>query len=209
MRELLSAALGPALSTRYSGPELEGLIRSAGTRVAHERFTPDPGVRDVMRTLAELNLPRVALSLRWPGIDRCKAEAAGFDGELVVAGDAVETDGALAPFVRLAAALRLPTDRIFFIGTDPRTELHPAAIAGMRTIRLDRDGAPYPAHLRAPDFTIATLAELLPILSGPYTQGLLALRAIMRTTLDWREGRFVSKNADVLGETDETDGRAR
>lgn len=82
-------------------------------------------------------------------------------------------DCLLAPFVRLAAALRL---------------LHPAALAGMRTVRLDRHGDPYPADVRLPDFTIATIEELLSILSGPYTRGLIALRDTMSSALGWREG---------------------
>lgn len=197
-REAFSAALESAPSVRLTGGALEGLMRSAAARVTVERFDPDPGVCEVLRALAELNVPRAALSLRWPGVDRIKAEAAGFDGEIVYAGDLEADESVLAPFVSLTRTLRLPSDQIYFVGTDPRLELHPAELAGMRTVRLCRDGAPYPEDLKSPDFTISTIDELLPILSGPYTRGLLALRDIMRSALGWREGHFVSKDADVL-----------
>lgn len=204
-RSVLFAVLGPALSAQVSGAAIEGLVRGAGARAASELFVPDLGVAEVLRSLSELNVPRAGLSLRWPGVDHHKANIACFDGETVYAGDATTEDSALAPFIRLTAALRLPADRIFFVGTDPWAELHPAALVGMRAIRLDREGTPYPADLPPPEFTISAIEEVLPILSGPYTQGLLALRLIMRTALEWRDGHFVPTDANVLPETPDTE----
>lgn len=206
VRESFSAAFAPALSTRLTGAALEGLIRGAAARVTVERFSPDPHVSDVLRALAELNVPRAALSLRWPGVDRLKADAVGFDGKIVFAEDGATAESVLAPFVRLTTALGLPSDQIFFVGTDPSTELHPAGLAGMRTIRLLRDGTPYPEHLVPPAFTIARIDELFSILSGPYTRGLLALRAMLRSALGWREGHFVPSDAGLLPDIPANDG---
>jgi 2-haloacid dehalogenase len=48
-------------------------------------------------------------------------------------------------------------------------DIHGASRAGLRTAWLNRTGAPYPDYFDAPDYTLETLAELVPALgsSGP------------------------------------------
>lgn len=45
-------------------------------------------------------------------------------------------------------------------------DLHGAHRAGMRTAWVDRTGEPYPGHVAAPDYTVATVGDLVTHLSG-------------------------------------------
>jgi hypothetical protein len=65
----------------------------------------------------------------------------------------------------------------------------------LRTVYLARDRRPFPAGALQPDAQIGTLHEVLPVLGGPYTRGLLELRYLLRTVMHWRPGHSVPADA--------------
>lgn len=72
--------------------------------------------------------------------------------------------GALKPdaaiFRGLLDAAGLAPSAIAHVGDDPHADMRGARAAGMRTVWLNRSGAPWPADESDPDHVIASLAEL-------------------------------------------------
>ncbi len=198
LREKFSAALRPYLLSQTEDLQLEAMFRMEAARLVTARFVPFPDVAGALSELATLNVPCVALSGGWPSIDQRKAQIVGFSSPIVFAEDLGITSAAPAAFARIAEMLRLPADRIWFVGTDVRDEMLPAAAVGMRTIWINRDGETFPPASRSPDATVTAFVEILDVLSGPYTRGLLALRQILRTALDWRPGHFISEDDTLV-----------
>jgi FMN phosphatase YigB (HAD superfamily) len=191
LREAFSAAFGPSLLDAADATWLEALFRMTAAGAVGESFVPYVDVAPMLHTLAEMHVPRVALSAGWPSIDQRKADLVGFDGTIVFAQDLDVAASSPAAFARVADTLKLPADRIWFVAGDARREILPAAAAGMRTVWVNRDSLEFPAGRTAPDATIVSFAELFHVLREPYTRGLLALRHILRTALDWRPGHFL------------------
>ena len=187
---------------------LESIFRAVAARLARDRFVPFPDVRATLAEFAELNLPCAALGDGWPSIEVRVAEAVGFRGPLVFAEDHDVDGTSPVAFARLAEALALPADQIWFVGTDARTEIRSALAVGMHAIWIDRNGEPYPDGERRPDATVTSFAGLLDVIGEPYTRGLLDLRHMMRTTLAWRPGRVVAVTALEALEQPPTDERA-
>jgi FMN phosphatase YigB (HAD superfamily) len=196
LTEAFSTAFGPTLLHDADTTRLEALFRMTAARAVGERFVPFDDVGPALRKIAKMNVPRVALSGGWPTIDQRKADLVGFDGSIVFAQDLGVAASTPAAFAGVARALKLPADRIWFVASDAQGEILPAAAAGLRTIWVNRYGAQRPAGATAPDATIGSFAELFDVLSEPYTRGLLALRQILRTALDWRPGHFIPVDDD-------------
>jgi FMN phosphatase YigB (HAD superfamily) len=198
--ETFFAALGSTLSRELGGVPLEALFRMAGAECVAHHFVPYDDVAPTLRELAALNLPRAVLSGGWSGIDQRKAEAAGFDGPVLIAEDLEVPATSPAAFARIAQTLTLPADRIWFVGTDPLTDIRPAAAVGMKTVWLNRDEVVFPAECDPPNITITSFGALLGALSEPYTRGSLALRYILRTVVAWRPGRVIGSDAPILSD---------
>ncbi len=198
LREAFSAGLRPYLFSETEAVQLEAMFRMEAARLVAERFVPFPDVAPTLRELASLNVPCAALSVGWPSIDQRKAQIAGFSSPIVFAEDLGLASVAPVAFARIAEMLRLPADRIWFVGTDVRDEMLPAAAVGMHTIWINRDDETFPSASAPPDATVTTFADVLQVLSGPYTRGLLALRQILRTALAWRPGHFVSEDDTLV-----------
>jgi FMN phosphatase YigB (HAD superfamily) len=190
------AAFGSNLLGAGQLTRLEAMFRMAAAGAVGDCYRPYDDVAPALRKLADMHVPRVGLSGGWPTIDQRKADVSGFDGAIVFAQDLAVAASAPAAFARVADALKLPADRIWYVASDPRTEIVPAAASGLHTIWVNRDAAAFPAGARAPDATIESFAALFDVLSEPYTRGLLALRHILRTTLDWRPGHFLAADDD-------------
>jgi FMN phosphatase YigB (HAD superfamily) len=201
LAEAFSTALGPTLLRATDAIRLEALFRMTAASAVVERFVPFDDVAPALRKIAEMQVPRVALSGGWPTIDQRKADRVGFDGPIVFAQDLGVAARTPAAFAAVADALQLPADRIWFVASDAQSEILPAAAAGLRTIWVNRNGAEFPPGRTAPDATIGSFAELFDVLREPYTRGLLALRHILRTALEWRPGHFIPIDDDpALGE---------
>lgn len=194
-----SAALGPPPAHEVPAIEIEAHFRMAGAQAVAEHFTPFADVVPFVRELAALGIPRVLLSTSWSGIAERKAAAIGFDGPLLLAEDFAAEPASPQGLARVAVELRLPADRIWFVASDLRANVRPAQAAGMHAIWIDRSsGRASPGETAAgnvvPQTTIASFDELLPLLAEPYTRGLLALRYIMRSALQFRPGHSITAN---------------
>lgn len=198
LREAFRAALAPYDLREPDGIQIEANFRMEAARLIYERFVPFDDVAPTLAKLAGLNVPCVGLSGGWPSIDARKAELVGFQKPIIYAEDLGVEAGTPAAFACVARRLQLPADCIWFVGTELRSEIGPAAASGMRTIWIDRDGdGEVPEGARSvPEATVATFAQILDVLAEPYTRGLLALRHVMRSVLDWRPGHFISDDAD-------------
>lgn len=194
--EAFFAAFGPNLLDAGQLTRLEAMFRMATAGVVSECFAPYGDVAPALHKLAEMHVPRVGLSGGWPTIDQRKADLAGFDGSIVFAQDLGVAASAPAAFARVADTLKLPAHRIWYVASDPRKEILPAAASGLHTIWINRGAAVFPAGARAPDAAIESFDALFDVLSEPYTRGLLALRHILRTALDWRPGHFIAADDD-------------
>jgi len=202
--DAFSAALGPTLSRELAGVPLEALVRMAGARCVADHFVPYDDVAPTLRELAAMSVPCVVMSAGWSSIEERKAEAVGFHGPLLLGEDLDVPLMSPRAFARVAETLKLPADRIWFVGTDASKEILPARAAGMHAVWLNRNNAEFPALREPPDVTITTFAALLEALSEPYTRGLLAMRHILRTVLDWRPGHFLSGADPILGDDEPT-----
>jgi hypothetical protein len=90
----------------------------------------------------------------------------------------------------LVSTLGLPADAIYYVSADP-VDIAAARASGLTTVYLDDAGRTLPSGADAPTHRIASLSALLPILAGPYTRGVLALRYVFHSALAWRPGHFV------------------
>ncbi len=183
---------------------VEAVFRNAGKLCAGECFAPFEDLAPTLRELAALKMPLALLSAGWAGIEQRRAAVMRFDGPVLV-GEELGVDAASpAAFARVCEAVRLPADRIWFVGIDARRHIAAAHAAGLHTVWLNRDRRPFPLEHAHPDHTIATLGELLGVVSEPYTRGLLALRELLRAGLDWRSSHTVGVN-DLLPPDDSPD----
>jgi FMN phosphatase YigB (HAD superfamily) len=203
--ECFSAIFGANPSVRIERVTVEAMFRNAGKLCLGTCFTPFDDVAPTLRELASLKLPQALISSGWGGIEQRRAAAAGFDGPVLV-GEELGVD-AFSPvaFARLCEAVRLPADRIWFVGTDVQRHIAAARAAGLRTVWLNRDGREFPDDLALPDHTICTFGDLLDVVREPYTRGLLALREVLRTALGWRSAYSVG--ASDFTPTDERPDR--
>ena len=194
LRATFSTALRPYLLQQGDAVQLDEMFRIEAARLMLERFVALDDVARTLGELASLNVPCVGLSGGSPSVDSCKAELAGFTSPIIFAGDLGVDGSAPTVFARVCRTLSLPADRIWFVGTDARAEIIPAAAAGLRTIWLNRESETFPPNRIAPDATVSSLVEILDVLSAPYTRGLLALRDILSSALDWRLENVVSED---------------
>lgn len=201
--ELFAAVLGPARASEIAGLPFEALFRMAGARSVERHFMAFPDVAPALRQLAELNVPCLVSSSGWSAIVERKAERIGFEGPLLLAEDLDVPLTSPQALARVARTLMLPADRIWFVGTDLRRDVLPARAVGMRTVWLNREGAQLAAECTPPDVTIASLEDLIAVLSEPYTRGVLALRYILGSILEMRPGHVVAA-ADRIFEDDAT-----
>jgi FMN phosphatase YigB (HAD superfamily) len=166
-------------------------FRQLGEAIVSDLVAGAPKTGLVLEKVASLRVPSAVLCNGWGRIAQAKARAAGFGGAVLVSEDVGAAKPTAAAFDTLVSEFRLPRDRIWYVGTDPRRDVDPAAKAGLRTIWLNARGDTYPVGLLPPARTIVELDELLPELCEEYTRSLLGLRYVLHTTLAWRAGHFV------------------
>lgn len=205
LREVAATVLGP-FYVPEDDRKLEAYFRMEAAQLVETRFTPGGDVAPTLADLARMNVPLAALGDDWPSIDERKAAAVGFPGVIIHPTDLARDPGALPVFEEVARRLRLPPENIWFVGTDLDRDIASAAAAGMRTIWIDDGGSHAPRLTELPDATVGSFGAIRDVLAEPYTRGLLALRYIMRTSLDWRPGfsigasdSFDADDADAVG----------
>jgi phosphoglycolate phosphatase-like HAD superfamily hydrolase len=166
-------------------------FRQLGDAIARESIAPVPETRLTLERVASLRVPSAILCNGWGRIAQTKAASAGYTGPVLVSEEVAAAKPARAAFEALIAEIRLPADRIWYIGTDPRRDIDAAVRAGLRAFWLNRPGEPYPVGIAVPFGTIHRLDQILPELCEEYTRSLLGLRYVLHSALAWREGHFV------------------
>ncbi len=147
-------------------------FRQTAARLIPRRISLQPGARDLLAVLHELSMPTAIFGNGYSESVYAACETLGFRGTVLPGEDfkaALPSPGA---FGAIATALRLPSDRIWFVTRD-RVEFHTARAFGFETIFIASDD---------------DLAGVLDVLREPYTEALLVLRYTMRTALEWRPG---------------------
>ena len=186
----LAGAFWPRLAEPLDGvhlERLEAMFRMAAAGAVDERFVPYADVRPALRKVAEMQIPRVALSGGWPTIDQRKADTAGFDAkDRLPTGDLASRQrsgrfraGRWDPHLSAVSLCPVCRERSGIGNSSGRGD-GDADDLGESRRRW------FPAGARAPTATIESLEALIEVLGEPYTRGLLALRHILRTALDYR-----------------------
>jgi FMN phosphatase YigB (HAD superfamily) len=160
---------------------LAARFRFIARDLVERHFQPHGDAVELLRALRELNIPVAFLSDGWSAIEHRKAELLDFSGPLIVT-EQLECcpDGrSLTAFAAVAGALQLPSDRIWFVGRDPRRDIVPAHAAGFQTVWLNRSGRAYPSGLPRPNHIIGRLERLLPIIGGEYMRAVMQLTSLI------------------------------
>jgi FMN phosphatase YigB (HAD superfamily) len=159
-------------------------------------FIAFPAAAYVLGELRSMGIPQAILTFGYASVEHRKAAQLDFSGQILVGEDLGIACGTPAAFAALARALSLPADRIWFVGGAGGLDLASARAAGCRTVLVDANATISQAATRVAEFTIDSLADLLPLLGEPYTRSLLAMRYMLRTVMTWRPGHFVAAPVD-------------
>jgi putative hydrolase of the HAD superfamily len=128
-----------------------------------ELLVPMPGAKEMLQELEGLGNPVAILTNGWTELQYAKASLLGFEGAVFVS----EEIGAWKPDARAfeiaCGRLGVPMSTSLYVGDSPLADVSGAKGAGMLTVWANLDGMSYPRDVAAPDFTIATLAELPPL----------------------------------------------
>jgi phosphoglycolate phosphatase-like HAD superfamily hydrolase len=184
-----------AFSARY---------RQLGAALAPDYLIPRDGAIDTLREVSRLRVPSAILTSAIGSVASRAASLTGFDGRVLAAEDIGAAKPAAEAYSALARALGLPANVIYYVSADP-FDIAAANACGLTTVFLDGARRALRTGVMAPAHTIESLPELLPIVAGPYTRGLLALRYVAHGALAWRPGHFVP-GAEYGPDTPEADG---
>ena len=125
-----------------------------------------PDVADGVRALRGAGLRVVTLSNGSASVADALLSAAGVRGEveaLLTVEDAAAWKPARAAYEHAARSCGVPVGDLVLVAAHP-WDVDGAARAGLSTAWVSRDGAPYPAHMTAPTWTVTGLPELAPLL---------------------------------------------
>lgn len=130
--------------------------------------TPIDGARDLLDALAERSIPTAILTNGWSPLQQRKiGRALGYSGPILVSDELGIPKPDAAAFTKLIDALRVPRERVWFVGDNPLTDVAGAQQAGLRAVWFDWESLAYPAGAPRPDARIMRLTELLDLLPGP------------------------------------------
>lgn len=119
-------------------------------------------VADGIRALAHAGFRLATLSNGSVSVAEKLLHAAGLRGEfeaLLSVEDAPAWKPAAAAYAYAAGVCSVEPAQLLLVAVHP-WDIHGAARAGLATAWLNRAGARYPEHFRAPDYTVSSLREL-------------------------------------------------
>ena len=122
-----------------------------------------PDVRPAIETLKDAGVRVAALTNGSAGVTETLFERAGLAGfvERVVSIDEIQVwKPRREVYLHCAEALGTPPGRLALVAAHP-WDIHGAAMAGLSTGYVARDGAPFPSVMSAPDVTGASLVEVV------------------------------------------------
>ena len=143
-----------------SGPQWVERYKRNALDAVETFVVPMPGwirLRDAMRSA---QIPNALLTNGWNPLQVQKARSIGFDGPVVASGDIGVQKPAAAAFEKLAQALGVAAEGIWYVGDNPTADIAGARATGMRGIWLDAEGVAYPETILPPTEVIHSLDEL-------------------------------------------------
>jgi putative hydrolase of the HAD superfamily len=126
-------------------------------------LAPMPGAREMLRALEDLGNPVAILTNGWTELQYAKAAFIGFDGNVFVSEDIGAWKPDARAFEIACEGLGAPVSTSLYVGDSPLADVAGAKGAGMLAVWANLDGMSYPRDVTPPDFTIAALAELPPL----------------------------------------------
>jgi HAD superfamily hydrolase (TIGR01509 family) len=130
--------------------------------------TPIDGARELLEALAERAIPTAILTNGWSPLQRLKiAHALGYSGPILISDELGIPKPDPAAFAKLVDVLRVPSERVWYVGDNPKADVAGAQGAGLRGVWFDWENLAYPVDAPPPDARIARLSELLDLLPGP------------------------------------------
>lgn len=161
---------GDTLRTVLAGQRLN---RDLGDAVGHVlaglgELPVHPDVVEGLRALAGRGFELAALTNGAAATAEALLERAGVRGDVgrvLSVEDAPRWKPAPESYAYALGALQREAGDVVLVAVHP-WDIDGAARAGLRTVWLDRAGAPYPAVMTRPDHRVSTLAELPDLLGG-------------------------------------------
>ena len=187
----IAEAVSRLLGDTILQPVLIAQFRQIAARLAPQYVTSTPVVRQTLERIASLGIPTAVLCNGWSRIAQREAECAGFSGTVLVSEDIRVEVPERRAFEKLVDAVRVPAERIWFVGNDPYRDIDGAVKAGLKAVWFNPSDEPYPLDCEPPEMVVRSFEDLLPPLCEEYTRSLLSLRNLMRTALEWRDGHYL------------------
>jgi HAD superfamily hydrolase (TIGR01509 family) len=146
-------------------------FRTMALDMVDDFVIPFPGAKRTFAELRKRGYKMAVLSNGWNPLQIRKAQRAGFDGPVLASADIGEQKPCVRAFEALLDALGTRPEQTWYVGDDPRGDVHGARNAGMHGIWIDAEERPFPPELPPPEYTIRALDALLDILPAPVTAG--------------------------------------
>jgi HAD superfamily hydrolase (TIGR01509 family) len=142
-------------------------FRRYAVGMVSEFLVPLPGVQQTLAALNERGIAVAILSNGWNPLQQRKADQSEFHGPVLVSSEIGEQKPAPGAFAELLRTLGTEPRETIYVGDDPNSDVAGAHEAGIRAVWLNWERRPYPPGLRAPDYTIAQLDQLVQLLPVP------------------------------------------
>jgi putative hydrolase of the HAD superfamily len=145
-------------------------FRRLATSMAETFVIPDPEAKGTLDALAASGTKVAVLSNGWSPLQNVKARRAGFGGTVIASADLGVQKPHPQAFAALCRELRLPPDRCFYVGDDPKADIAGALAAGLRAVWIDNEGKTYPSNLPAPTHVVHRLSDVLGLVDAVRSQ---------------------------------------
>lgn len=121
---------------------------------------------ECIEAMEAMEIPVAVLSNGWTELQLTKAAAIRFPGPVAASEEIGLWKPAAAAFLEAARRFDFPSARTLYVGDSPETDVAGANNAGMLTAWYNPEKQAYPPGIAAPDFTVASLVELIELVGG-------------------------------------------
>jgi len=128
--------------------------------LAPSHVTAIPGAQALLTRLEAAGVATAILTNGWNPLQQKKIDLIGYAGPVIVSDDIHVRKPEHEAFAALARLLRMPPERILYVGDSPETDIAGAIGAGMRAVWFNWEGEVYPADLPEPEAVIEALERV-------------------------------------------------